>query len=94
MKRMRWHLNALIFMVLVSAVLLAGIVKARRHIELRKRIAIYSSEERRLLGEYRLRSRMPYQCGFLPSPAESCRKAAVQRRRLIEQCEREIKLIW
>src|SRR5437588_915258 len=88
-KRMRLslcRLRMLLILIAGLAVLCAGAVKWRRYVVLSERIATYASLEKRLMDE----ARMPDCLGR----SRACRAVAEEQRRLIEDCEREIRRIW
>ena len=94
MRFARWRLRALLIVVAGFAVLCAGAVKWKRYAELRQRIAMYAREERLLLNEYQSLSRVPQPCGNARQHAKACLAVATERRRLIGDCERELRRIW
>ena len=97
MKYARWRLRSLLILVAGLTVLCAGAVKWRRYAELRDQIAKLSHEEKRVLEEYHHCQRMlqlPSPCGNVRRYAEACKSVAAERRRSIEECEREINHIW
>ncbi len=94
MKFARWRLRAVLIVVASLAVLCAGAMKWRRYAVLRDRIARYSKEENRLRQEYQLLVGPLGTCGNPLRQAEAYLAVAEERRRQIEECEREIWRIW
>jgi hypothetical protein len=94
MRYARWHLRSLLITLAVVAALFAGVAKWRRYVELRDRIATYSREERLILAEYRRTHGVPIRCGNASRYHTALLGVAAERRRLIEECEREIKRLW
>ena len=94
MRFARWQLRAVLIVVASLAVLCAGAVKWRRHAVLRDRIARYSNEENRLRQEYQSLVGLPGTCGNPRRQAEAYLAVADERRRQIEESEREIWRIW
>jgi hypothetical protein len=82
------------FLIAALTVLCTGAIKGWRYAELQKRIAIYTREENSLLVEYRRGLRIPSNCGNYRREYEACLAVAAERRRLIEECERELRHIW
>ena len=94
MRFARWQLRAVLIAVASLAVLCAGAVKWRRYALLRDRIAKYSKEENRLRAEYQLWTGLSPTCGNPRRQVEAYLAVAEERRRQIEECEREIWRIW
>jgi hypothetical protein len=97
MRYARWRLRSLLILVAGLTVLCAGVVKWKRFTELRDQIAKLSREENRLLEEYhhcQWMLQLPSPCGNVRRHAEACMAVAAERRRSIEECEREINHIW
>ncbi len=94
MRYTRWRLNSMLVLVLGIAVVCAGAVKWKRCATLRERIATYSRDEKLLLDEYHLISRIRNPCGNARRMAAAYLSVAAERRREIERCEREIARIW
>ena len=69
-------------------------MKWRRYVGLREQIATYSSLEKRLMDAYHEGSRIPVRCGNYRIQLKAYLAVAVEQRRLIEDCEREIRRIW
>jgi hypothetical protein len=88
------RLRGLLILVAGLAVLCAGATKWRRYAELRGRIANYSGEEKRLMDEYQESSRILFPCGNARRYSAALLAVAAERRRLREECEREIGRIW
>jgi hypothetical protein len=86
--------STLLILVAGLAVFCAGALKWRRYVGLRERIATYSSLEKRLMDAYREGARIPNGCGIFRTQLGAYRAVAVEQRRLIESCEREIRRIW
>ena len=94
MRFARWRLRAVLIVVAGLGVLCAGAVKWRRYAVLCDRIAKYSNEENRLRSEYQLSVGLSRACGNPLRQAEAYLAVAEERRRQIEECEREIWRIW
>jgi hypothetical protein len=69
-------------------------MKWRRYAGLRARIARYAQEESRLRAEYQSVMQIRHDCGNPLREAEALLAVADERRRRIEECEREIWRIW
>jgi hypothetical protein len=94
MRFARWRLRAMLILIAGFAVLGAGAVKYKQYALLRDRIANHSREERRLLDEYQSLSLLPRYCGNQSRLAAAYLAVANERRRLIKDCELEIRRIW
>jgi hypothetical protein len=94
MRFARWRVRGLLILVAGLAVLCAGAVKWRRYAELRRQIANYSGEEKRLMDAYHELSQIRFPCGNVRRRGAAYLAVAAERRRLREECEREIGRIW
>ena len=90
----RAGLRVLLILVAGFAVLCAGAMKWRRYADLRERIANYSREETLVLAEYHRAWRIRNPCGNQRRMIAAYLAVAAERRRQIEDCEREISRIW
>ena len=94
MRYARRRLRAPLILIAGLALLCAGAVKWRRYGEIRRRIASYAGEEKRIMDAYYEHSRIRSRCGNERIYIQALLSVATERRRLIEECEREIRRIW
>ena len=94
MKFARWRLRTILVVIAGLAVFCAGASKCRRYIDVRNRIASYSREEKALMDEYRLLTRISGYCGNPRQRAAACFRVADEFRCKREACEREIRRLW